>query len=106
MAAYWAKSGGEAHFNNFLFISGVWGDDRLELDNWLQSMFTPLLYPKDLAKMVTCCPFYFSLLRIFLLSQVVKKKSDMRTNMTSRLLVAQCKVYGICDKDGKVQHPT
>jgi len=41
-----------------------------------------------------------------LLSQVVKKKSDMRTNMTSRLLVAQAKVYGICDKDGKVQQPT
>ena len=36
---------------------------------------------------------------------MVKKKSDMRTNMTSRLLVAQAKVYSLCDKDGKVQPP-
>ena len=66
VSAYWAKSGGETFYNTFLFNSGAWGDDRLELDSWLQSMFSPLLYPKDLAKMVTsCCPFLFFLTKTF-----------------------------------------
>ena len=34
--------------------------------------------------------------------QVVKKKSDMRTTMSTRLIVGLCKVYCISDEEGKV----
>ena len=107
MAAYWAKCGGETHYNKWIFDTGAWGDDRLEMDQWLKSKFSPLLYPKDLAKMVRSCSmcFLFFLLTICTLSQVVKKKSDMRTNMSTRLMVAGLKVWGICDTEGKVLHP-
>ena len=36
---------------------------------------------------------------------MVKKKSDMRTNMSTRLIVGLCKVYCISDEEGKVQCP-
>jgi hypothetical protein len=52
ISRYWSSKGGDTHFNKFVFETGAWGDQRLELDEWLSKCFVPLLFAKDLAKMV------------------------------------------------------
>ena len=105
MTRYWDSNSGDTHYNSFIFVSGAWGDRRPEMEAWLATIFKPLLYAKDLSKMVRYDFFGFLYFSQFFAPQVVKKKSDMRTNMSTRLIVGLCKVYCISDEEGKVQYP-
>lgn len=102
MARYWDSNSGDTHWHSFIFASGAWGDQRPEMEAWLASKFKPLLHAKDLCKLVRYDVFLFPLFFSLFAPQVVKKKSDMRTNMSTRLIVGLCKVYCISDEEGKV----
>ena len=52
MTRYWDSNSGDTHYNSFIFVPGAWGDRRPEMEAWLATIFKPLLYAKDLSKMV------------------------------------------------------